>query len=295
MDIVIFDLEWNGAFNKKTESYINEIIEFGAVRLDEELKEKDSFQMIVRPTVSKYLCSHVRKLTSISELEWKNGSSFSKVYRSFESFCEGSMVMSWSKSDIAALASNLELHGFNARPEIFSDYVDLQKYCEDMLGYSSGQQLGLQPAAEMAGIDPSSVMNHRAHGDSQLSAECLRKLWCPSALVQYIEDASSDSFWERLEFRPYLITDADSPFIDRKLMFFNCPLCGMRAKKKSVWKNRFEDFAAEFICPGCGHRFTGKIQIKKKYSSVSLSKKILKKKVLTENPKQETEKTDKKS
>ena len=34
MNIVILDLEWNGAYSRRLHGFINEIIEFGAVKLD---------------------------------------------------------------------------------------------------------------------------------------------------------------------------------------------------------------------------------------------------------------------
>ena len=37
MNYVILDLEWNAAYSRKLKGYINEIIEFGAVKCDEQL------------------------------------------------------------------------------------------------------------------------------------------------------------------------------------------------------------------------------------------------------------------
>ena len=38
MQYIILDLEWNTAFDKRRKEFVNEIIEFGAVKLDEQLK-----------------------------------------------------------------------------------------------------------------------------------------------------------------------------------------------------------------------------------------------------------------
>ena len=38
MNFIIFDLEWNNAYNYKLKRGMNEIIEIGAVKLDENLK-----------------------------------------------------------------------------------------------------------------------------------------------------------------------------------------------------------------------------------------------------------------
>ena len=40
MSYVILDLEWNSAYSYKLKRFVNEIIEFGAVRLDDELTSK---------------------------------------------------------------------------------------------------------------------------------------------------------------------------------------------------------------------------------------------------------------
>ena len=43
MDFIIMDLEWNNTYARKTKGFINEIIEIGAVKLDENLNFKDKF------------------------------------------------------------------------------------------------------------------------------------------------------------------------------------------------------------------------------------------------------------
>ena len=48
MTTIILDLEWNTAYYPKQSRFINEIIEFGAVKLDENLEVVDDFQMFVR-------------------------------------------------------------------------------------------------------------------------------------------------------------------------------------------------------------------------------------------------------
>ena len=42
MNFIIFDLEWNNAYNYKLKRGMNEIIEIGAVKLDENLKVIDT-------------------------------------------------------------------------------------------------------------------------------------------------------------------------------------------------------------------------------------------------------------
>ena len=51
MDIVILDLEWNGTYSRRLKGYINEIIEFGAVKCGPDLSEKGTFSCFVKPQV----------------------------------------------------------------------------------------------------------------------------------------------------------------------------------------------------------------------------------------------------
>ena len=52
MSYVILDLEWNASFSKKLRKFVNEIIEFGAVRLDENYEITDTFSVMVKPKMN---------------------------------------------------------------------------------------------------------------------------------------------------------------------------------------------------------------------------------------------------
>ena len=55
MNIVILDLEWNGSYSKKVHHYVNEIIEFGAVKVDENLNFLSEFSLLVKPEKAGFL------------------------------------------------------------------------------------------------------------------------------------------------------------------------------------------------------------------------------------------------
>ena len=65
MQYVIIDLEWNNAYSKKTAGFINEIIEIGAVKIDENLDTVDTFSCIVRSQIGRKLRGSVKKLTNL--------------------------------------------------------------------------------------------------------------------------------------------------------------------------------------------------------------------------------------
>ena len=68
MNYIIMDLEWNNSFNKATQKFMNEIIEIGAIKLDDELNQVDTFSELIKPVVSKKLRSRIKTLTNISNI-----------------------------------------------------------------------------------------------------------------------------------------------------------------------------------------------------------------------------------
>lgn len=80
MDFIIMDLEWNNTYARKTKGFINEIIEIGAVKLDENLNFKDKFSCLVRPQIGKKLRGSVKELTNITNEEVRSGEPFTKVF-----------------------------------------------------------------------------------------------------------------------------------------------------------------------------------------------------------------------
>ena len=57
MYYIIMDLEWNNAYMKSAQKFVNEIIEIGAVKLDEDLQQISTFSELIKPKISKILNS----------------------------------------------------------------------------------------------------------------------------------------------------------------------------------------------------------------------------------------------
>ena len=74
MNIVVLDLEWNGAYSRRLHGYINEIIEFGAVKLDKKMNITDRFSCFVKPQVGKKISSIISDLTNITDFTDKSPS-----------------------------------------------------------------------------------------------------------------------------------------------------------------------------------------------------------------------------
>jgi DNA polymerase III epsilon subunit-like protein len=275
MNFVVLDLEWNGAYSKRIKRFINEIIEFGAVLVDEDLNILDTFDVLIRPQVGKKISGEVSTLTSITDEDLEDGLLFMQAVNKFSKWARDAVVMTWGTSDILTLIENCRYFCGNGRIPFLSRYVDLQKYCESMLETEkSGQQMGLSTAAALLHVDENEFDHHRALGDSLLTLACLRKIYTPQTLKPFIQDARSDEFYNRMEFRTSTICDLRHPLIRPQHLAFYCVNCGRRARRISEWQLRNKSFRAVFRCKHCGTEFYGRVQFKLKYEGLSVKKKI---------------------
>lgn len=275
MDFVILDLEWNSSYSKKYKGFMSEIIEFGAVKFNEDFEVIDTFSMLVAPQVAKKLTGKVRELTNISNEELaKGGNAFTHVLSRFKRFLGNSILMTWGTCDILALMENTQYYEKNDRIDYISKYCDLQVYCAEVLGvYNAGRQLGLAPAAELIGIDPADYIAHRALQDSMLSMSIFKNLYYPEKFPKYVE--TSKQLHYRLTFKSYYLTDINSPLVKKSEFNMSCGTCGGELKTLTDWVVKSKGFTAVLYCENCGQKMTGKIKFKINYNGMSIKKKLV--------------------
>lgn len=275
MGFVILDLEWNGAYSKRLKGFMNEIIEYGAVKTDEQLHVLDTFEMLVCPQVGKRISGKIRSLTSLTDEDLADGPRFPQVVSRFRRWAGDAVVMTWGTSDILTLIENCRYFCGDRRIPFLSRYVDLQAYCESCFSYDRSKQMGLSTAAQLLEIDESEFDHHRALDDSLLSMRCLQKLFDPEKLKPFVQDARTEEFYNRMEFRTVTVCDLNHPLIKPSDLAFYCNLCGRRARRAGKWQLRNKSFRAPFTCRHCGHSFCGRVQFKLKYEGMVVKKKIL--------------------
>lgn len=276
MSLVILDLEWNTAFCKELGKYVNEIVEFGAVKLDKRLKVEDSFSCLVKPTVAKSIHPQVQKLINIDFKELKRAEkTFPFVLDDFAEFLGDSTLLTWSNTDLHTLIDNCELHFLDSDLPFVKSFCDLQKYCEYSLGVSSSSRmLGLSSCAQMLGFVEGENQVHRALDDAMLTFKCLKALYNRRHFEEFIEECDEE-FYKKLRFKNKFITNVNNPKLDREQLFFDCPDCGVRCVRKSKWSKQNNTINAFFVCPECKQSFKGRVQAKVKYEGVVISKKII--------------------
>ena len=275
MNFVILDLEWNTAYSKSSHGFVNEIIEFGAVKTDGDFNELGSFEQLITPRIGKKLSGRVKQLTHLTNEDLVGGGDFLSVAQAFADFAGDSVVMTWGTSDIHALIENFQYYKGSRNIPFLSDYCDLQEYCERAVDrFDEGNQIGLGKFADLIGVTFSEEEQHRAAADAYLSLKCLKKVFGGYPLEQCILKADCEEFYDRMLFKNHFLTDLSDPDVDREQMKFNCDVCGRQARRLKKWRLRNKSFTADFQCKGCGRRFTGRVSFKKRYDGVIVNKRV---------------------
>ena len=64
MNYIILDLEWDSAFHKKYKRFVNQILQIGAVKLDNKFNITDSFEITVKSSIAKKVSNRFADLTN---------------------------------------------------------------------------------------------------------------------------------------------------------------------------------------------------------------------------------------
>lgn len=272
MDIVILDLEWNAAYSRRIKGYINEIIEFGAVKCGADLTPKDTFACFVKPQVGKRLNPVVADLTNLTEENLTDGLTFMGAVSRFRKWAGNCVIMTWGTSDILTLIENCRYFSGTGEVPFLSKYCDLQRYSQERMGVGTAEQMGLSKAASLLGLDVSGMEHHRALDDSLMTLEILKKLY-DREVIRGFTDTCNEEFYRRITFKTTYICDLHSPLVQKSHLRFACPHCGGESKRTTRWILKNKGFRAEFRCGSCGCLFAGRLTIKQKYEGLTVNKK----------------------
>lgn len=271
MNFIIMDLEWNNTYCKKKKGFLNEIIEIGAVKLDENLNQIDTFSLFIKAQLGKKLHTRVKELTNISNDDISTGTPFSQAMAEFRKWSAGdnNVILTWGDTDVRVLVENFRyFNGINFVP-FLKNYVNLQNYAQAFMNISKADQIGLSTAAEKLGISIDQYSLHRAIDDSFLTADIFRKIYNQQMISSYTH-ICDNAFYLKLSFKPKVITDINSPLIDRSKMKCLCDVCGAGCERISDWRVMNQSFRAIFQCTNCKRKIRFTIRFKEYYDRVDI-------------------------
>lgn len=234
MNYIVFDLEFNMFFKFKESDLANpelknEIIQIGAVKLNEALETISSFDLIIKPVIYRKINPYVKRKTKLNASRVGQGKPFLKAIESFHSWVgDDAVLCSWGHDDILALRDNCKFFGYNALA--FDKFINIQQLY--MRHASLSKQPSLESAVEGLEIEVGTPF-HDALSDAFYTVDIFRKAY----------DFSSDVIinWEKAQKENEEKIEALKQIIDKTTI--RCPQCDRLIQKKEEFSKTKKYFA----------------------------------------------------
>lgn len=183
MKYIFVDLEMQPIDRKyKAERAISlaEIIEIGAVMLDESYEETSTFKRYVKPEYSEHISNTIYELTGITDRYVSGCKSVKEELEAFAEWClsfdDEITVYTWSENDLKQIRQEYLLKALtysDALTTVIENMVDLQHEYDQAVG--AKRQTGLSRALESVGIYFTGKM-HDAMDDAYNTAEIFKAM-----------------------------------------------------------------------------------------------------------------------
>jgi inhibitor of KinA sporulation pathway (predicted exonuclease) len=173
---VIFDLE--ASCGKEIPNGESEIIEIGAVKLNEKLEIVDEFQSFIRPIIHPTITYFCEELTSITQSDVDGADTFDIVFPKFYEWAtdirtskdwfteKPTWFCSWGFYDKKMILSDLKKHKhmYEAFADVFASHISIKHQHGQMIGNKRG--VGMATALNMLGLTLDGT-HHRAISDAR--------------------------------------------------------------------------------------------------------------------------------
>ena len=178
MNYIVLDLEFNQSFPFKNGRKVEpnpecpfEIIQIGAVKLNDKFEQVDTFDSMIRPQIYPRLHPFVEKITGIHAEMLADKPDFKSAYEGFLKFIgnEPAILCTWGGDDIKSLFRNILFYNLNA-DALTDQYLNVQPFAAQYLNHEAGKAIGLKNAVEALGI-PEGNTFHDALNDAVYTAK----------------------------------------------------------------------------------------------------------------------------
>ena len=244
MNYVVVDLEWNQAMNSKSSVFNKlpihlrgEIIEIGAVKLDENMRPAEEVTIDVKPVYFRRMHYKVKKITGFDKDRLSHGVSFPEALERFRDWCgEDVTFLTWGCDDQGILEQNIIIHDLDW--DWIAGWVNLQLIYNLQTGGDKNQK-SLASAMEHFEIEQTRVA-HDALGDAYNTAVVASRLDMAEGLRMY-DEAAHILAMRMPNYKPPMESEGPDTishdvfdgfkskaeaFADERLSALPCPVCG---------------------------------------------------------------------
>lgn len=250
MNYIVLDLEWNqapGKFNKDDFGLPFEIVEIGAVKLDDNLNIIGEFSQLIKPQIYKSIHYMTTKIIHVDKEELEeDGRPFPEVAEEFLEFCgKDPLFCIWGTLDLTELQRNMVYYGMDELTDKPLMYFDIQKFFS--LAYDDGKlRRNLESAVDYLGLEKD-IQFHRAYSDAYYTAKVFKEI--DKEMPEVEKYVSYDVFMipqsknEEIHaiFKTYAkyisreFPDKSTAMEDKEVNSTRCYICGKKAKKQIKW------------------------------------------------------------
>ena len=274
MNYIVFDLEWNQSPGGKKYSNSRlpfEILEIGAVKMNEQREVVDVFQRLVKPQVYNWIHDSIHEVIHVDYKDLADGVSFQQAADEFLDWCgEEWIFCTWGNQDVMELQRNMKYYGMLSKIKGPVTYYDAQKiygicYNEDPCRRS------LEYAIDKMHL-PKAQEFHRALTDAKYTGEIFKRLDMPAVLANPSIDVYQNpktrkeeiylSYPNYDEYVSREFAEKEKVIKDREVASTKCPVCHMPAKRKIRWfMNNSRAYESVSFCQKHGY-IKGKVRIR---------------------------------
>ena len=269
MNLIVFDLEWNIGYQPKTFLYQGaeltlrgEIIQIGAVKINERAEVQDTFEINLRPHIFRKLQHHIAQVTGLSQGDLEAGVPMKEGLARFMQWAgPDAEFAEWGLDDVPVLKQNLFLYGLDETWPC--RWFDLQQVFLRYYPRQEGEGLTLESVVERLEI-PKEEPFHNALDDALYTVKICTKLPLAEGLEAYPDEAA--------QLEQALLTDPEAEYYDVRTYFGRlqhddykkdpelsevvCPKCGAPLQKADLWLKRGNTgYYTEADCPVHGPWF----------------------------------------
>lgn len=259
MNYIVLDLEWNQSSSSALEEprMPFEIIEIGAIKLDEKLNIVDEFSSIIKPRIYRKLHYKIREMLNYDETTLRKGKPFDMVCRQFLKWCGDDYIFcTWGPLDLTELQQNMDYYYMKKLPQPlkFYNFQDIYAdYTNDHNGASK-----LEKAVTNLNI-PISKPFHTAVNDARYTAYVFIEM---SSTLKNLTDMYSIDYYnhptckdEEIKsyhstYTEYITREFESKqeaLLDKDVSTLRCPKCKRKISKKIKW---FVNSQSTSLCAG---------------------------------------------
>lgn len=290
MNYIVLDLEWNqGQRTTAKEVPTFEIIEIGAVKLNEQFHIVDTYQSLIEPSIYNTMHKITAELVNLDMKDLQGAGDFQKVAKEFLRWCgEDYIFCIWGVQDLTEFQKNMDYYQMELLSKGPLKYYDVQKLyslaCEDGKSRAS-----LSHIVEKENLMEEEVDFHRAFGDAYYTARIFQRIQSEELLKKVSFDTyrvpsckKEQIFWKFDTYTKFIseaYEEKSEMMANKNITCVRCIFCEKALRKSIPWytPNNGKHYYTIAKCPEHG-LMKGKMRIRKtkedKYYTIKTIKHI---------------------